>query len=95
MPKVTFHPSGKTIDVPRGTLLFDAAVRVQLPVASSCRAGFVCGKCNMQVVTGGDQLSEQRDPERALLQREKKDITDRISCVTRVYGDCTVSTTYW
>ena len=49
----------------------------------------------MQVLDGGENLSPQRDPERKVLQRNGKPDTDRISCVTRVYGDCTVSTTYW
>ena len=95
MPKITFLPSEKSLEVPPGTLLFDAALRVGLPVASSCSAEFVCGKCNMQVLDGGENLSPQRDPERKVLRRNGKPDTDRISCVTRVYGDCTVSATYW
>ncbi len=95
MAIVTFHPSGKTIEVEHGTLLFDAALRAGLPVASSCSAAFVCCRCNMQILQGADQLSTQRDPERTLLKRDKKDLTDRVSCVVRVYGDCTVTTSYW
>lgn len=95
MPKVTFHPSMKTIDVSEGTTLFDAAKRVGLPVASSCGADNVCGRCNMQVLDGVQHLSGQENPELVLLRRDKKDLTDRISCMTRVLGDCTVTTTYW
>jgi len=95
MPKITFLPSQKTLEVSSGTLLFDAALRAKLPVASSCSAEFVCGKCNMQVVEGGENLSPQRDLERKLLHRNGKPESDRISCVTRIYGDCTVTTTYW
>ena len=95
MPIVTFHPSGKTIEVEAGTLLFDAALRAGLPVASSCSAVFVCGRCNMQVIDGGDGLSVQREPERNILGRHNKLLSDRVSCVTRVQGDCKVTTTYW
>jgi len=95
MPTITFLPAGKSLEVVSGTLLFDAALRAKLPVASSCSAEFVCGKCNMQVVQGVENLSPQRDPERKLLHRDKKPETDRISCVTRIYGDCTITTTYW
>jgi ferredoxin len=49
----------------------------------------------MQILDGGEQLSSQQEPERQLLRREKKPESDRISCVTRVNGDCTVTTTYW
>lgn len=95
MPIVTFLPSGKRVEVTQGSLLFDAACRAALPVASSCSTAFVCGKCNMQVIEGGENLSAQREPEVKLLQRDKKPVSDRISCVTRIYGDCTVTATYW
>ncbi len=95
MAKITFLPSGKCFEVNSGALLFDAALRAGLPVASSCSADFVCGKCNMQVLSGVENLSPQRVRERELLARDKKSESDRISCVTRVYGDCSVKTTYW
>lgn len=95
MPKVTFHPSGKILTVPEGMTLFDAAKQAGLPVASSCGADNVCGRCNMQVLDGAQYLSIQEDLEKKLLQRDKKDLADRISCMTRVLGDCTVTTTYW
>lgn len=95
MPKVIFHPSMKIITVTAGTSLFDAAKSVGLPVASSCSADNVCGRCNMQVVSGGQNLSVQEDGEIKLLQRDKKEPTDRISCMTRILGDCTITTTYW
>ena len=95
MPTVTFLPSGKKIEVASGTLLFDAALRVGLPVASSCSAEFVCGRCNMTVSAGTENLSPQRDLEKNLLQRQGKPASDRVSCVTRIYGDCSVGTSYW
>lgn len=95
MLKVTFLPSGKTAGVVEGTSLFDAAKQAGLPVASSCSADFVCGRCNMQVIAGERNLSPQSDHEKKLLQRDKKPLTDRISCMARVLGDCTVTTTYW
>lgn len=95
MPIVTFLPSGKSIEVPSGTLLFDAAKKVGLPVASSCGADNVCGKCNMQIVSGGEYLSVQQDEELKLLQRDKNPLADRISCMTQILGDCVVTTRYW
>ena len=95
MPIVTFFPSQKTIQVPSGTLLFDAAKMAGLPVASSCGADNICGKCNMQVLSGAETLSNQEPTEISLLQRDKNSTADRISCMTQVLGDCVVTTRYW
>lgn len=95
MPTVSFAPLGKKIEVPAGTTLFTAARSAGLPVASSCSEESVCGKCNMKVLEGGNALSSQSPAERKLLARDKKPLTDRISCLTVVNGDCTVTTTYW
>ena len=95
MPRVSFIPSGKTLDVNEGTLLFDAACRAGLPVASSCSAEMVCGRCTMRVVNGSENLSAPSDHEMRLLRRDKKGPTDRVSCMVKVNGDCTVTTTYW
>jgi ferredoxin len=95
MPTVTFLPSGKQKNVTAGTTLYRAAVAAGLPVAASCSEEFVCGKCNMRVLSGADQLSPQTRPERELLARESRPTTDRVSCHTVVYGDCTVTTPYW
>ncbi len=78
-----------------GTLLFDAALRAELPVASSCSAAFVCGRCDMEIVDNPQALSPQKEIELALLKRQGRPAHRRISCVTRVFGDCTVTTTYW
>lgn len=95
MPIVTFHPSGKKVEISEGITLFEAAQQANLPVASSCHTDFICGRCNMQVRSGAEKLSKQSEAERNLLRREKKDETDRISCQTKVFGDCEVTTTYW
>jgi ferredoxin len=95
MPIITFLPSRKSIEVEAGTSLYDAATRAGLPVASSCSAEFICGKCNMRVVAGEANVSAQTEPERRLLRREKQPETDRISCQALVEGDCSVTTRYW
>ena len=95
MPLIKFMPSGKTQEVGKGALLFDAAIKAGLPVASSCSADFVCGKCNMRVLSGAENLSEQEPHELKLLRRDKQPETDRISCIAKVLGDCVVTTTYW
>ncbi|NBX75895.1 MAG: hypothetical protein EBQ92_05030 [Proteobacteria bacterium] len=95
MPIVTLMPSGRFIEVPSGTLLFDAACRAGLPVASSCSAEAVCGKCVMKIQSGMEKLSAPTEHEKRLLLRDKREASERISCMVRLYGDCTVSTSYW
>ncbi|MBY0369764.1 2Fe-2S iron-sulfur cluster binding domain-containing protein [bacterium] len=95
MPTVRFEPSGKTTEIKAGTSLYDAAIQAGLPVAASCAAEFVCGKCNMRVLEGSEHLSKQTAKERHLLQQQARPETDRVSCRTAIWGDCTVTTTYW
>ena len=95
LPTVTFLPSKQTIEVKKGTTLFEAAELRGLPVASSCSAENICGKCNMRIITGHENLSPQNEFEVSLLKREKRQLSDRISCMTNVSGDCTVTTSYW
>jgi 2Fe-2S ferredoxin len=95
MPRVNFIPSGKSVDVASGTSLYDSACAAGLPVAASCSAEFICGKCNMTIQEGAANLSKQTEKERDLLRRELRPETDRVSCRTAVFGDCTVTTTYW
>ncbi len=95
MPIVTFLPSGQRVEVPLGTTVFEAALQAGLPLASSCSAEFICGKCNVRVVSGDRSLSLQTDSEQELLRRENKPPTDRISCQTIIQGDCAITTSYW
>jgi 2Fe-2S ferredoxin len=99
MPKVTFcNAQGKVlkeIEVPEGTLLFDAATQAGLPVASSCLKENVCGKCVMRIRSGAENLSPVVAHETRLLLREQRNPDERISCMAQVRAHCTVSTTYW
>lgn len=95
MPKVTFYPSGMIREVPSGTLLYQAAKDAGLPVAASCNAEGVCGQCNLVVRAGAENLSRKAKLEKRLLEKEKHPADDRISCLVKVLGDCTVSAPYW
>ncbi|NBT58427.1 hypothetical protein EBT16_06550 [bacterium] len=95
MPIVSLLPSNQIVEVPQGTLLFDAACRAGLPVASSCSAEAVCGKCVMKVHSGSQNLSPLSEHEQKILVRDKRDSNQRISCMVRVLGDCSVSAAYW
>ena len=55
--EVTYLPSGKTVRVPDGTTLFNAAHWAGLPIESTCGGRGTCGKCSVQVLEGEAELS--------------------------------------
>ncbi len=52
MPKVLFRPCGKSISVPRGTELLDAAHISGVAIESPCGGRGTCGKCIVRVTDG-------------------------------------------
>jgi uncharacterized 2Fe-2S/4Fe-4S cluster protein (DUF4445 family) len=52
MPKITFLPSGETIDVPSGSLLMDAAGLAGIMIELPCGGKGTCGKCLVQIAHG-------------------------------------------
>lgn len=50
--EVTYQPSGKTVRVPEGTTLFNAAHWAGLPIESTCGGRGTCGKCGVKVLSG-------------------------------------------
>ncbi|MGK5091854.1 ASKHA domain-containing protein [Deltaproteobacteria bacterium TL4] len=52
MPVITFQPSGKTIDVPPGTELLNAAHEAGVSIESPCGSTGTCGACLVRVVAG-------------------------------------------
>ena len=54
---VTYRPSGKTVHVPEGTTLFNAAHWAGLPIDSTCGGRGTCGKCGVRVLAGTAETS--------------------------------------
>ena len=52
MPLITFQPSGKTIAVPSGTELLDAARKAGMEIDAPCGGKGTCGKCIVRIVSG-------------------------------------------
>jgi len=52
MPKITFLPDNKTIEVPAGTELLDAARGVDVSIDSPCGGKGTCGKCVVRIESG-------------------------------------------
>ncbi len=68
MPKITFLPSDKTIDVPSGTMLSDAALVAGVMIDLPCGGKGTCGKCLVRV----DQGTISEKPGIAPDDREKE-----------------------
>ena len=92
MPRVTFiHPEGKSGDVPADITLLEAADALGFPLNHECGGNASCSTCRVDVILGGDHLSEIDFEEQDLLDREA--LTEpyhRLSCQARVFGDVMV-----
>ena len=92
MARVTFiHPEGKSGEVAREMTLLEAAEALGFPLDHDCGGNASCSTCRVDVVCGGENLSEIDFEEQDLLDREA--LTKpyhRLSCQARVLGDVIV-----
>ena len=84
--EVTYQPSGKTVRVPQGTTIFNAAHWAGLPIESTCGGRGTCGKCGVRVLDGSAELSlaDYRH------LPDKLDDGWRLSCQCPITGPVTV-----
>ena len=92
---IRFEPSRKSIEVPAGTTLLEAARRAKLPVASACGADGICARCGLEILEGADTIPSQSERERDVKRRNRIDTNLRLSCYVDVAGDMTVTAPYW
>ena len=52
MQTVTFHPQERTVQVPQGTSLLEAALKAQISLNNLCGGDGICGRCKMVVKKG-------------------------------------------
>jgi uncharacterized 2Fe-2S/4Fe-4S cluster protein (DUF4445 family) len=83
-PQVTFHPKGRTIDVPAGTSLLEAAILAGVEINSACGGKGTCGRC--RVVVEGD-IDSSKTPS---ISEEEWSSGYRLACLSKVKGDCVV-----
>lgn len=92
MPRVTFvHSEGKSGEVPENVTLLDAAGSLGFPLNHDCGGSASCSTCRVEVMMGGEHLSEIDFDEQDLLDREA--LTEpyhRLSCQALVLGDVVV-----
>lgn len=85
MPKVTFLPDGKAVEVAGGASLLDAAEAAGVDLPSNCGGVCACTTCHVWVEGGLDSLSEVEEREDDKLQEAVGLSTrSRLACQARV-----------
>jgi ferredoxin, 2Fe-2S len=68
MAKVTFKPNKicpeeRTVEVPPGTTLLEAAEKAEAPMGHNCGGVCACSTCHCYIRKGADSLTDQEDKE--------------------------------
>lgn len=89
MPKVTFQPSGKSIEIDSDTTIREAAHLVDVSVHDRCGGMGACCNCVVTILSGMENICGKSIVEEAVFYL---DANDRLSCQCRISGDVTVKT---
>ena len=84
----------KIITVPKGKKLFQVLRENKIPIAQSCLGDGICATCCLQIIPNINCTSPSKR-EQALKEANNIPSQIRISCLLRVLGDISISTTYW
>ena len=95
MAKISFIKKMAPITVENGSNLLTALLNAGIPVASSCYGDGVCAKCRLEIIQGMENLSEEKEIETFLKQKNKMEKSQRIACQVKLSGDIVVDATYW
>lgn len=90
VPKITFLPSGVTIEVHEGVTVFNAAARAEVAIPSQCGGRCACALCRIELVEGSKLISPMGWEEEGHLGNSFHLTGERLSCQTRVFGDVVV-----
>lgn len=92
MPKITWPQLNKTIEVPAGTTILDAALDHDIPLEHACGGFCACTTCHVKVRQGLEHLSPADDVEveRVVSADGYDAAVSRLGCQTQVLGDVTL-----
>jgi len=92
MPKITFLPLKKTVEVDPGTTVLEAALENDIDLEHNCGGVCACTTCHVIVRDGEEHLSEMEDAEDdRLSMAEGLTMHSRLGCQATVEnGDVTV-----
>lgn len=94
MPRITFLPDSRTVDVHDGEQLLRSAWKAGIGIKSVCGGRGKCGSCVVEVEDGAqatDALGVPSAAERELLPIAAEGQTYRLACLCEVRGDVSVS----
>lgn len=91
MPKVTFLPLNKEIEVVEGTILLDAALDNNIHIDHNCGGNCACCTCHVIIEKGFDALNEKSEDEEDMLD-EAEDLSEnfRLACQCNITSDMVV-----
>lgn len=81
---IKFEPSGREGLVPEGTYLFDAALRMGIPMDDECGRRGECDACAVTIVKGKELLSDLTAAEMKVLSESQRENGMRLSCQARI-----------
>ena len=85
MPRVTFQPAGRTVEVAAGTLVIDAAEEAGVGLPANCGGVCACTTCHVWVEDGLASLSEVEEREDDRLQEAAGlSARSRLACQAKV-----------
>jgi len=92
MPKITFLPLGRIIEVEAGTTILVGATREGIPITHDCTEG-ICGTDIARIAEGAENLTEKTEAEDITLETMDAGPNDRLCCMAKVMGDVTIEIT--
>ena len=95
MAKISFIKKMDPVTAENGSNLLTALLNAGIPVASSCYGDGVCAKCRLEILQGMENLSEEKEIETFLKQKNKMEKSQRTACQVKLSGDIVVDATYW
>lgn len=88
---ITFHPSGRSIEVDEGSTVLDAARSIDLSLDHVCGGACACATCHIHVKQGLECLSPRSDDEAEMLETaDGVTQASRLACQTEVCADLVV-----
>ena len=80
----------KTVTVPHGTSILNAALNNDIDLDHFCGGTCSCSTCRVEILSGGENLSKMKPNESMVLGHEKSQRGDRLSCQAKAEGTVVV-----
>ncbi len=90
--RVEFQPSGRKVEVDRGTTILQAAHEAEVLIQSVCGGKGTCGKCKVIIQEESTRnLDELTEAERLHLTPQEIEAGYRLACQVRIAGNVTLT----